>query len=57
MFGDRLYVAAFLNSLQVAGISTVLALLIGYPMAYGIARAPGSWRNILFLLVVLPFFT
>ena len=57
VFGDRLYIAAFLNSLQVAGVSTLLALLIGYPMAYGIARAPGTWRNILFLLVVLPFFT
>ena len=57
VFGDSLYIAAFLNSLQVAAISTVLALLIGYPMAYGIARAPGTWRNILFLLVVLPFFT
>ena len=57
VFGDELYVAAFLNSLRVAGVSTALALLIGYPMAYGIARAPGAWRNVLFLLVVLPFFT
>ncbi|MBS0373242.1 MAG: ABC transporter permease subunit [Proteobacteria bacterium] len=57
VFGDDLYIAAFLNSLKVAGISTVLALLLGYPMAYGIARAPGAWRNVLFLLVVLPFFT
>jgi putrescine transport system permease protein len=57
IFGDSLYIAAFLNSLQVAGISTLAALLIGYPMAYGIARAPGTWRKILFLLVVLPFFT
>jgi len=46
VFGDSLYIAAFLNSLQVAAISTVLALLIGYPMAYGIARA-GHVRNIL----------
>jgi len=57
VLGDRLYVAAFVNSLRVAAISTVLALLIGYPMAYGIARAQGAWRNILFLLVSLPFFT
>ena len=57
VFGDELYLAAFVNSLQVAGVSTLFALLIGYPMAYGIARAPGAWRNILFLLVVLPFFT
>jgi len=57
IFGDDLYLEAFLNSIRVAGISTLLALLIGYPMAYGIARAPGAWRNVLFLLVVLPFFS
>ena len=57
VFGDRLYVAAFVNSLRVAAVSTLLALLIGDPMAYGIARAQGAWRNILFLLVSLPFFT
>ena len=54
---DSLYVAAFANSLKVALVSTVLALLLGYPMAYGIARAPRNWRSVLFLLVVLPFFT
>lgn len=54
---DSLYVAAFANSLKVALFSTVLALLLGYPMAYGIARAPRNWRSVLFLLVVLPFFT
>jgi len=57
VLGDRLYLEAFLDSLLIAGVSTVIALLIGYPMAYGIARAPGTWRNVLFLLVVLPFFT
>ncbi len=57
VLGDRLYVAAFVNSIRVAAVSTFLTLLIGYPMAYGIARAPGAWRNILFLLVSLPFFT
>lgn len=55
--GDSLYVAAFANSVKVALVSTFLALLLGYPMAYGIARAPRSWRSVLFLLVVLPFFT
>jgi putrescine transport system permease protein len=54
---DSLYVAAFANSLKVAFFSTLLALLLGYPMAYGIARAPRNWRSVLFLLVVLPFFT
>jgi len=54
---DSLYVQAFLSSLKVAAISTVFCLLIGYPMAYGIARADASWRNTLLLLVVLPFWT
>lgn len=57
VLGDDLYLAAFLHSVQVAAISTLLALLLGYPMAYGIARAPDAWRNTLFLLVALPFFT
>jgi putrescine transport system permease protein len=54
---DSLYLAAFINSLKIAGVSTLFALLLGYPMAYGIARSPPAWRNLLFLLVVLPFFT
>jgi putrescine transport system permease protein len=54
---DSLYLAAFINSVKIAGISTLFALLLGYPMAYGIARSPAAWRNVLFLLVVLPFFT
>src|ERR1700726_833465 len=39
LFTDRLYINAFLNSIKVAFISTLLCLLVGYPMAYGIARA------------------
>src|ERR1035438_6613531 len=39
LFTDRLYINAFLNSIKVAFISTVLCCVIGYPMAYGIARA------------------
>jgi putrescine transport system permease protein len=57
LFQDALYVQAFLSSLKVAGVSTVVCLLIGYPMAYGIARAHPSWRNVLLLLVILPFWT
>jgi putrescine transport system permease protein len=57
VFADRLYVAAFINSLRVAAVTTLITLLLGYPMAYGIARSPGAWRNVLFLLVALPFFT
>jgi putrescine transport system permease protein len=54
---DSLYLEAFLSSLQVAAVSTVFCLLIGYPMAYGIARSTPAWRNILLLLIILPFWT
>jgi putrescine transport system permease protein len=54
---DDLYWRAYLNSIKVAGISTILCLLIGYPMAYAMARSNPSTRNILLLLVALPFFT
>ena len=57
MFSHRLYSDAFLNSLKVAFLSTVFSLAIGYPMAYGIARAGARSRNLLLLLVVLPFWT
>ncbi len=57
LFTDKLYLNAFLNSIKVAFISTLLCLLIGYPMAYGIARARPAVRNVLLLLVVLPFWT
>jgi putrescine transport system permease protein len=54
---DNLYWKAYLNSIWVAGVSTLLCLLIGYPMAYAIARSQSSTRNILLLLVILPFWT
>lgn len=54
---DPLYVAAYLRSLLFAGVSTVVCLLIGYPMAYGIARARPGTRLVLMMLVVLPFWT
>ena len=57
LFTDNLYVAAYLSSIRIAAIATVITLVIGYPMAYAIARAPDRWRNILLMLVVLPFFT
>jgi putrescine transport system permease protein len=57
LFTDRLYISALLNSLKVAFVSTLLCLLIGYPMAYGIARARPATRNLLLLLVILPFWT
>ena len=54
---DSLYFNSFLNSILTAAISTVFCLLIGYPMAYGIARSKPAWRNLLILLVMLPFWT
>lgn len=54
---DSLYYSAYLESVQIAGISTVVTLLIGYPMAYLIARSPPERRNLLLMLVVLPFWT
>jgi putrescine transport system permease protein len=54
---DNLYWRAYLNSIMVAGISTILCLLIGYPIAYSMARSNPATRNILLLLVMLPFFT
>lgn len=54
---DPLYVAAYLRSLLFAGVSTLFCLLIGYPMAYGIARARPVMRLMLMMLVILPFWT
>jgi len=54
---DNLYWKAYLNSIMVAAISTILCLLIGYPIAYSIARSAPSTRNILMLMIVLPFWT
>ncbi|ABD80627.1 ABC transporter permease subunit [Saccharophagus degradans] len=57
LFEDSLYLEALLGSLKVATISTLLCLLIGYPMAYGIASAPKAWRLPLLMLIILPFWT
>ena len=54
---DDLYWKAYLSSLKIALFSTVMALLVGYPMAYGMARAPEEWRPTLMMLVILPFWT
>lgn len=55
ILGDSLYVEAYGNALRVAAVSTLLALLIGFPMAYAIARSPSRWRLPLLILVLLPF--
>lgn len=54
---DDLYWKAYLSSLKIALISTTLTLLVGYPMAYAMARAPEEWRATLMMLVILPFWT
>ena len=57
VLSDGLYLKAFLHSVQVAAISTVFALMIAYPLAYAMARARTNWRNVLLMLVILPFWT
>lgn len=54
---DPLYIEAYLSSLRIAVISTLLLLLIGYPMALAMARAPSHIRPTLVMLVILPFWT
>ncbi len=57
LLDDPLYLNAYLSSLKIAAISTLLTLLIGYPIAYGMAQAPRSLRPMLLMLVILPFWT
>ena len=57
LFTDDLYVAAWLSSLRIAAIATLVCLLLGYPMAYAIARAAPGRRPLLLMLVILPFWT
>lgn len=57
LFEDPLYFSALTNSLEIATISTLLTLLIGYPMAYAIAQSPTHWRLPLLMLIILPFWT
>lgn len=54
---DPLYVLSYVKSLEIAAFSTLLLLLIGYPIAHGIARTPLRLRAVLVMLVVLPFWT
>lgn len=57
LFEDSFYLEAYLRSLRVAAISAFFCLLLGYPMAYAIARAPERRRPLLLMLVILPFWT
>ena len=54
---DDLYWRAYLSSLKIATISTIATLIIGYPIAYAMAKAPAQWRPTLMMLVILPFWT
>jgi putrescine transport system permease protein len=54
---DNLYWVSYLKSIKIALVATLLCLLLGFPMAYAIALAPPPWRNLLLLLVILPFWT
>lgn len=56
-FFDPLYLKIFARSFKIAGITTVLSLLLGYPMAYWIATRTPKWRNILLLLLMIPYWT
>jgi putrescine transport system permease protein len=57
LLDDPLYRNAYLSSLRIAFVSATVALLIGYPIAYYIARSPEPRRSILLTLVILPFWT
>jgi putrescine transport system permease protein len=54
---DDLYVLSYLRSLIVAVVSTAILLLIGYPIAYGMARLPRRWQAVAMMLVIVPFWT
>ena len=54
---DSLYWKSYLGSLKIAAISTVLTLMVGYPIAYAMAQAADEWRPTLMMLVILPFWT
>ena len=57
LWEDSLYLNTYLSSIKISSISTVLCLLIGYPIAYGIVRSSPTARNIFLLMVILPFWT
>jgi putrescine transport system permease protein len=54
---DDLYLVAYLNSIKIAAISTFIALILGYGMAYGIACSAPRWRYLLLMLIIIPFWT
>ena len=57
LVSDNLYVFSYSRSLVVAVVSTSILLVIGYPIAYGMARLPRRWQGIAMMLVIVPFWT
>jgi putrescine transport system permease protein len=57
LVSDNLYALSYLRSLVVAVVSTAILLVIGYPIAYGMARLPQRWQAIAMMLVIVPFWT
>ena len=57
LWEDDLYVKTYISSLKISSISTLFCLLIGYPMAYAIVRSSQTRKNVLLMLVILPFWT
>src|SRR5262249_16299192 len=57
LVSDDIYYLSYLESLLVAFVSTAILLVIGYPLAYAMARAPARLRSVLVMLVILPFWT
>ncbi|MCA1456716.1 ABC transporter permease subunit [Bradyrhizobium sp. BRP22] len=57
LLSDNLYILSYLRSLVVAVTSTLILLVIGYPIAYGMARLPQRWQGIAMILVIVPFWT
>ncbi|MBR0698016.1 ABC transporter permease [Bradyrhizobium lablabi] len=57
LISDNLYILSYLRSVMVAVTSTVILLVIGYPVAYGMARLPRRWQAVAMVLVIVPFWT
>lgn len=57
LVSDNLYILSYVRSLTVAITSTIILLLIGYPVAYGMSRLPQRWQPIAMMLVIVPFWT
>jgi putrescine transport system permease protein len=57
LVSDNLYILSYLRSLIVAVVATSILLLIGYPIAYAMARLPKQWQGVAMMLVIVPFWT